>query len=53
MVEAVITDGHSDLHLAFFGNPRIVMAKLQTGRVGLFAGKVSAFRELCNWRIRR
>ncbi len=44
MLNAVITDGQQDLHLAFFRGIRGHQRMLQAGRVGLFSGKVSAFR---------
>ena len=44
MLNAVITDGSQDLHLAFFRGIRGYQRMLQSGRVGLFSGKVSAFR---------
>ncbi len=44
MLEVVITDGHSDLHLAFFRGLPSFVARLPPGRVGLFSGKVGMFR---------
>jgi ATP-dependent DNA helicase RecG len=44
MLNAVITDGRQDLHLAFFRGLPMYKAKLQPGSVGLFSGKVGAFR---------
>ncbi len=44
MLTAVITDGSNDLHLAFFRGIRGYQHRLVPGRVGLFSGKVSAFR---------
>jgi ATP-dependent DNA helicase RecG len=44
MLNAVITDGRQDLHLAFFRGIRGYQRMLQSGRIGLFSGKVSAFR---------
>jgi ATP-dependent DNA helicase RecG len=44
MLNAVVTDGHRDLHLAFFRGVPAYRGMLQPGRVGLFSGKVSAFK---------
>lgn len=41
ITEIVVTDGRDELSLTFFRPPRI--KNLRPGRVGLFAGKVSAF----------
>ena len=41
ITEIVVTDGRDELSLTFFRAPRI--KNLRPGRVGLFAGKVSAF----------
>ncbi|HQR78742.1 MAG TPA: ATP-dependent DNA helicase RecG [Actinomycetota bacterium] len=44
MLNVVITDGNEDLHLAFFRGLPGYRRMLQPGRVGLFSGKVGAFR---------
>ncbi|MEU4803525.1 helicase-related protein [Actinosynnema sp. NPDC023587] len=44
LLEAVITDGSSDLHLVFFGRgSRTVERELLPGREAMFAGKVGMF----------
>ncbi|GAA1273470.1 hypothetical protein GCM10009634_15630 [Saccharothrix xinjiangensis] len=44
LLEAVITDGSSDLHLVFFGRgSRKVERELLPGREAMFAGKVGVF----------
>ncbi|MEJ2858272.1 MULTISPECIES: helicase-related protein [unclassified Saccharothrix] len=44
LLEAVITDGSSDLHLVFFGRgSRAVERELLPGREAMFAGKVGMF----------
>ena len=42
ITEVVVTDGSSDLSLTFFRRPP---GKISRGSVGLFAGKVSSFRQ--------
>jgi len=44
MLNAVITDGRSDLHLAFFRRIQHFEDMLRPGRVGLFSGKVGSYR---------
>ncbi|MBK6761875.1 MAG: ATP-dependent DNA helicase RecG [Micrococcales bacterium] len=44
MLNAVITDGRNDLHLAFFRRIQHFEEMLRPGRVGLFSGKVGAYR---------
>jgi ATP-dependent DNA helicase RecG len=44
IVEMTITDGHRRLQCAFFGNAHQRERELQLGKTGLFAGKVTAFR---------
>ncbi|WP_116110810.1 ATP-dependent DNA helicase RecG [Amycolatopsis ruanii] len=44
ILELVITDGHRRLSCAFFGRPHQHERQLRLGRTGLFAGKVTAFR---------
>ena len=44
MFEAVITDGSSDLHPAFFRGIAGFKRRLQPGRIGLFSGKVGAYK---------
>jgi ATP-dependent DNA helicase RecG len=44
MLNATITDGKEDLHLAFFRGVRGFKARLQPGRVGLFSGKVGEYK---------
>ena len=44
MLDAIITDGNQDLHLAYFRGVRGFHRMLTSGRIGLFSGKVSAFR---------
>jgi ATP-dependent DNA helicase RecG len=44
IVEMTITDGHRRLECAFFGNAHQRERELRLGKTGLFAGKVTAFR---------
>ena len=44
MMTVVVTDGNQDLHLAFFRGLKRFNAVLKPGRVGLFSGKVGAYR---------
>jgi len=44
ILELVITDGRRRLSCAFFGRPHQHERQLRLGRTGLFAGKVTAFR---------
>ncbi|WP_236794140.1 ATP-dependent DNA helicase RecG [Amycolatopsis sp. GM8] len=44
IVEMTITDGQRRLECAFFGNAHQRERELQLGKTGLFAGKVTAFR---------
>ncbi|NIH84915.1 ATP-dependent DNA helicase RecG [Amycolatopsis granulosa] len=44
ILELVITDGQRRLSCAFFGRPHQHERQLRLGRTGLFAGKVTAFR---------
>ncbi|GAB2989668.1 ATP-dependent DNA helicase RecG [Amycolatopsis acidiphila] len=44
IVEMTITDGRRRLECAFFGNAHQRERELQLGKAGLFAGKVTAFR---------
>ena len=44
MLKVVVTDGNSDLHLAFFRGIKGYLARLRVGQVGLFSGKVGAFK---------
>lgn len=45
MLEAVITDGRSELHLAFFRGLKGYLARLRPGKVGLFSGKVGLYKD--------
>ncbi|HVV09766.1 ATP-dependent DNA helicase RecG [Amycolatopsis sp.] len=44
ILEMTITDGHRRLSCAFFGNAHQRERELKLGKTGLFAGKVTAFR---------
>lgn len=44
MMNVIVTDGNQDLHLAFFRGLGQFKAQLTPGRVGLFSGKVGAYR---------
>ncbi|TNC20302.1 ATP-dependent DNA helicase RecG [Amycolatopsis alkalitolerans] len=44
ILEMTITDGHRRLECAFFGNAHQRERELRLGKTGLFAGKVTAFR---------
>ncbi|MEZ5185646.1 MAG: ATP-dependent DNA helicase RecG [Candidatus Nanopelagicales bacterium] len=44
MLNAVVTDGKSNLHLAFFHGVPAFKNMLRVGRVGLFSGKVGAYQ---------
>ncbi|MBF5080646.1 ATP-dependent DNA helicase RecG [Quadrisphaera sp. INWT6] len=48
MVEVVVTDGESELSLAFFGRTNQVgyhQSRLKWGRVAMFSGKVNTYRD--------
>lgn len=44
LLEVTITDGTRDLYLTFFHKIRFFERELQPGRIGLFSGKVGAFK---------